>query len=104
MTEFRRDTSRTMSWTTRVEHMLKGDKKEKTRQPNAYIKKIGPWGGDGGIYRDTKLASLRLRSITIKSGLYIYSLKFSYSGEYKIRTPGGSMGRNSSQSLYCRSL
>lgn len=40
--------------------------------------RIGPWGGNGGVTCDIKVAPKRLESITICSGIIIDALAFSY--------------------------
>uniref|UniRef100_A0ACD5WE33 Uncharacterized protein n=1 Tax=Avena sativa TaxID=4498 RepID=A0ACD5WE33_AVESA len=59
---------------------------------NAYIKKIGPWGGVGGNYVDIKVAPLCLKSITIKSGRHVYSLEFLYIDEHGVPHHAGPWG------------
>jgi hypothetical protein len=42
------------------------------------VEKKGPWGGDGGISWDIKVASQRLESVMICCGTIIDALAFSY--------------------------
>ncbi|KAF7062472.1 hypothetical protein CFC21_069073 [Triticum aestivum] len=58
----------------------------------AYITKIGPWGGNRGIFNDIKASPLRLNSVTIRSGEVIYSLAFSYSDNYGKQHHAGPWG------------
>nr|AGT16237.1 Jacalin-like lectin domain containing protein [Saccharum hybrid cultivar R570]AGT16239.1 Jacalin-like lectin domain containing protein [Saccharum hybrid cultivar R570] len=54
---------------------------EELEEEEAGVVKIGPWGGDGGIPRDIKVAPQRLDSVTICSGVVVDSLEFSYHGQ-----------------------
>ncbi|KAE8779104.1 B3 domain-containing protein [Hordeum vulgare] len=58
----------------------------------AYITKIGPWGGNRGIFNDINKSPLRLNSVTIRSGEVIYSLAFSYSDNYGKQHHAGPWG------------
>lgn len=58
----------------------------------AYITKIGPWGGNRGIFNDINVSPLRLNTVTIRSGEVIYSLAFSYSDNYGKQHHAGPWG------------
>uniref|UniRef100_A0A0E0MFL3 Jacalin-type lectin domain-containing protein n=1 Tax=Oryza punctata TaxID=4537 RepID=A0A0E0MFL3_ORYPU len=65
-----------------------------------YLKKIGPWGGNGRVTFNIKVAPQRLESVTICSGTIIDALAFSYfdSDGKRYKTPiwggvGGSISK-----------
>ncbi|XP_015689529.1 disease resistance protein RGA5-like isoform X2 [Oryza brachyantha] len=62
-------------------NMIKDDVKvqKETKEGKEILEnKIGPWGGNGGVTCDIKVASKRLESVTICSGIIIDALAFSY--------------------------
>lgn len=74
--------------------MISGVINQENRPQSAHIKKIGPWGGVGGTYKDIKVAPLCLKSITIKSGRHVYSLEFSYNDKYGVPQHAGPWGED----------
>uniref|UniRef100_A0A0D9YQX2 Jacalin-type lectin domain-containing protein n=1 Tax=Oryza glumipatula TaxID=40148 RepID=A0A0D9YQX2_9ORYZ len=63
------------------EHMLMDEvkiQKETEEEKEILENRIGPWGGNGGVTCDIKVAPKRLESITICSGIIIDALAFSY--------------------------
>lgn len=62
------------------------------------MKKIGPFGGGGGVLQDITELPGRLESITVQSGVVIDSIAFSYvdqAGQKRTAGTWGGSGRNS---------
>ncbi|CAL4899148.1 unnamed protein product [Urochloa decumbens] len=65
--------------------------------PCHHAHKIGPWGGDGGSTEDITEPPKRLESITVRCGLVIDSVTFTYidqAGEKLTAGPWGGSGGN----------
>lgn len=60
------------------ERMVQGGKEVIFGLDEEVLAKIGPWGGNGGMAYDMKVAPHRLETLTICSGVVVDSLAFSY--------------------------